>query len=160
MKAGITGHQNLGDPETVAWVAGALARVIETHGVQHGFTSLAIGADQMFAEILNEKTIPYTAVIPCREYEKTFQTKEHLENYRRLLQGATKAVSLNFIKPEENAFIAAGECVVDLSDFVIAVWDGLPAKGRGGTEEIVRYARSKEKLVAHINLVIRQVLQT
>jgi hypothetical protein len=36
----------------------------------------------------------------------------------------------------------AGEKVVDLSDTLLAVWDGLPAKGYGGTADVVTYARA------------------
>jgi hypothetical protein len=33
---------------------------------------------------------------------------------------------------------------VDLSDLLIAVWDGKEAKGKGGTADIVRYARERD----------------
>ncbi|MCA1708813.1 MAG: hypothetical protein LC808_38260, partial [Actinobacteria bacterium] len=43
--------------------------------------------------------------------------------------------------PSEDAFFAAGRRVVDLSDVVVAVWDGMEAKGKGGTGDVVTYAR-------------------
>lgn len=159
MKAGITGHQNLGNPETVAWVAENLKQAIMQYHIQHGFTSLAIGADQLFAEILYEHRIPYTAVLPCREIEKTFQTPAHLESYRRLLQNAAARETLDFIEPAEIAFFAAGKRVVDLADLVIAVWNGLPAKGLGGTADAVKYALSQKKSVLHINPMTRELME-
>ena len=157
MKAGITGHQNLGDEETVAWVAESLANAVAQHKIDYGFTSLAIGADQLFAQILRDRGIAYTAVLPCREIEKTFQTLEHLESYRRLFNSAASAETLNFIEPAEIAFFEAGKRVIDLSEIVIAVWNGLPAKGLGGTADAVKYAREQKKWVVHINPIKRQV---
>jgi hypothetical protein len=157
MKAGITGHQNLGEAETVAWVEAALKKAIAKHNVQHGFTSLAIGADQLFAQILHDKHVPYTAVLPCREIEKTFHTPAHLENYRRLLKNAAAVETLEFIEPEEKAFFEAGKRVVELSELVIAVWNGQPAKGLGGTADAVKYALDRKKPVVHINPITRQV---
>jgi len=157
MKVGITGHQNLGVPETVAWVEKTLQEVIAKHNFQHGFTSLAIGADQLFAQILRELNLPYTAIIPCREYEKTFQMSEYLENYRILHQSAAAVVTLDFGPPTETAFMAAGKRVVDLSDIVIAVWNGQPAQGLGGTADAVKYAREQKKRIVHINPITRQI---
>jgi len=35
--------------------------------------------------------------------------------------------------------------VVDLADLLIAVWDGKPARGPGGTADVVAYAASAGK---------------
>ncbi len=159
MKAGLTGHQNLGSSETVAWVVATLTEVIVKYEVHYGFTSLAIGADQLFAKILRDRNIPYTAVLPCREIEKTFKTPVDLENYRRLLENATEAETLDFVEPAEIAFFEAGKRVVDLSDLLIAVWNGLPAKGLGGTADAVKYALDQKKRVVHINPITKQVVE-
>ncbi len=159
MKAGITGHQKLGNPETVAWVMASLKNAIAQNNVQHGFTSLAIGADQLFAQILRDKNIPFTAVLPCREIEKTFKTPVDLENYRRLLKNAAEAETLDFIEPAEIAFFEAGKRMVDLSDIVIAVWNGQPAKGLGGTADAVKYALDQKKLIVYINPLTKQVYE-
>lgn len=151
MKAGITGHQNLGGQKNVDWVAAQIEHAVVQKHVTHGFTSLAIGADQIFARILRQRGVPYTAVIPCQKYEATFQTSEHLAQYRALLENAAHIVELDFKAPEEAAFMAAGRRVVELADFMIAVWNGLPAKGLGGTADVVQCARSANKRVLHLN---------
>ncbi len=158
MKVAITGHQNLGDEETVAWVKEALQQVIAEREVQHGFTALAIGADQLFAEILRERGIPYTAILPCREIAKTFQTQTHLENFHRLLKCASAVITLDFIEPTEIAFFETGKNTVDQADLVIAVWNGLPAKGLGGTADVVQYACVYMKQVVHLNPTNKQVM--
>jgi len=159
MKVGITGHQNLGEVETVAWVEKNLKDVVLKYNVHRGFTSLAIGADQLFAQILRDEDIPYTAILPCREIEKTFHTPAHLENYRRLLKHAAAVETLDFIDPAEIAFFEAGKRVVDLADLVIAVWNGQPAKGLGGTGDAVKYALDQKKRVVHINPINQQVTE-
>jgi polyphosphate kinase 2 (PPK2 family) len=43
----------------------------------------------------------------------------------------------------EDAYLAAGRWIVDHADRLVAVWDGRPARGRGGTAEVVAYARHR-----------------
>lgn len=50
----------------------------------------------------------------------------------------------------ERAYEAAGRYVVDHCDMLLAVWDGRPARGRGGTAEIIAYARRRERPLAVI----------
>jgi len=159
MTAGITGHQNLGSPETMAWVMEQIKQALVKYRIAHGFTSLAVGADQLFAQILREQNIPYTAVIPCREYEATFQTRADLKNYRGLLQTATGFQTLDFGPPTETAFMEAGKRVIDLADMLFAVWNGQPAKGLGGTGDAVKYALFRKKCVLHINPMTQQVTE-
>lgn len=52
---------------------------------------------------------------------------------------------------DEESYLAAGQKVVDLSNMMIAVWNGKPAAGLGGTADIVDYALQKKKQLYHIN---------
>lgn len=49
MKAGITGHQNLGDQATIAWVKETLADLVVENNVSHGFTCLLWNARTSFS---------------------------------------------------------------------------------------------------------------
>ena len=40
---------------------------------------------------------------------------------------------------------------------LIAIWDGLAAKGLGGTADIVRFAQSRSMRVLHIDTVARAI---
>ena len=69
-----------------------------------------------------------------------------------MLNRACKTTILKEAGPETGldevraqAYEAAGRYVVDHCDLLIAVWDGKPARGRGGTAEIVAYAREKKR---------------
>ena len=151
MKVGITGHQNLGSKETITWLSDVLATVVHKYGIDMGITSLAIGADQLYAQILRKKDIRYLAIIPSDQYEKTFANTSDLEKYNSLLHDASEVIKLPFNAPSEVAFYEAGKHMVNLSDMVIAIWDGQPAKGLGGTGDVVHYAHLAKKSILHIN---------
>jgi hypothetical protein len=112
-----------------------------------GVSSLASGADQLFAKIVVRMGAELHAVIPCAKYESTFFDKRALNQYHKLLQHAGKVEVLNHKDPSQSAFLHAGHRVVDLSQMVVAVWDGLNARGKGGTADIVRYAQEQAKEV-------------
>ncbi|MEO5877101.1 MAG: hypothetical protein ABIQ26_19070, partial [Streptosporangiaceae bacterium] len=46
-------------------------------------------------------------------------------------------------EPTDEAYLVAGHRVVKRSDLLLAVWDGRPAGGLGGTADIVAYARDR-----------------
>jgi hypothetical protein len=81
------------------------------------------------------------AVIPCYGYEGTFASQDDLRHFLALRKSAAILETLNYPEPSEEAFLAAGHRVVELSDLLIAVWDGKVARGKGGTADIVGYAR-------------------
>ena len=58
---------------------------------------------------------------------------------------------------DEDAYLVAGRRVVDLSDIVLAVWDGHPAKGKGGTADVVAYTIRRGVPLIHIDPVSRTV---
>lgn len=115
-----------------------------------GVCSLAVGSDQLFAtEVLREGGQLH-AVVPCKRYETTFAGSESLSRYESLLRRAVLVEFGAFPGPSEEAFFAAGKRVVTLSDRLLAVWDGKPARGRGGTADVVAYATALGKEVVVI----------
>jgi hypothetical protein len=138
-RVGITGHRDLGDT-THRLVAAALAAELAAYRPLHGISALAEGADQIFAEQVLDARGALTAVIPSADYGATFQTVAGEATYRRLRACATEVVELPFPSPSENAYWAAGREVVCRSDVLLAVWDGGPSGGMGGTADIVAFA--------------------
>lgn len=112
-----------------------------------GVTSLAAGADQLFAETVHVLGGRLHVIIPSRHYGSTFVNPSDRDSYRRLLARADTVDTLAFAQPSEEAFFAAGKAVVDASDLMCAVWDGMPAQGVGGSADVVSYARSRAKVV-------------
>jgi hypothetical protein len=141
MRVGVSGHQHV-PLAALAFVKEGIARTLsETKGDLLGVTSLAAGADQIFAKLVLERGRLHV-VIPCVEYEKSFSAAAGRHEYRALLSRAESTEALAFPGPSEEAFLAAGRRVVELSELLIAVWDGRPARGKGGTADIVEYAKS------------------
>jgi hypothetical protein len=110
-----------------------------------GYSSLAVGADQMFAEVVLAFQGQLRLVIPSRNYASTFANYNDLDRYERLLTRAATVETLDFAEPSEEAFFAAGREIVAKSDWLIAVWDGAPAQGLGGSADVVAYARAEGK---------------
>lgn len=147
---GVTGHQNI--------PAGALAYV--TAGIREqldrlerpvtGVGCLAAGADQLFATILAELGGRLNVVVPCDDYDSAFGTPAEAERYRLLLSTAASVERLPFPAPSQEAFMAAGIRVVERSSVLLAVWDGRPAVGYGGTADVVAHARS---LGRHVHVI-------
>jgi hypothetical protein len=52
-------------------------------------------------------------------------------------------VALEYTESTEQAHLDGGRAVVDNSSLLVAVWDGQPARGLGGTADVVAYARQR-----------------
>jgi hypothetical protein len=153
LTVGITGHRKLEDPAAWKWVRRELTALLGAVAPLTGITSLAIGADQLFAEVVLELKGDIEAVIPFPDYERTFTDETDLTRYR-LLKAASKRVEvLPDGANEDQAYLDAGRRVTDLSDLLVAVWDGQPARGLGGTADVVGYAARIGKRVVQFNPV-------
>lgn len=139
-RIGIAGHQNLPDAALVFVTAGIRACLVE-HDDVIGYSCLAAGADQLFAAEVLTAGGRLHVVIPCAGYLTTLTGADAAE-YRRLLAAADERTELAFPAPSETAYDAAGRTVAELSDVLIAVWDGEPARGLGGTGDVVAHARA------------------
>jgi hypothetical protein len=115
-------------------------------------SALAEGADRLVVrECLRREGATLLALLPLPidDYVEDFGTEASRREFDDLLG---QAVSVEFAEPmpsREESYERAGQLMVDRSDTVIALWDGRPAAGRGGTGDIVAYA------VAHHVPVIR-----
>lgn len=151
-RIGVTGHQRLVDPSDWPWVDAEINRILSgTPPPLTGFTSLAIGADQVFAEAVLRNRGDLMVILPFTGYELVFTEALDKQRFLDLIERASSVEILEGKENEEEAYLCAGKRVVDESDWVIAVWDGEPAAGRGGTADIVRYALSRRKPVIHMN---------
>lgn len=142
---GISGHQNA---PAVVWPL-MERRVVHLVGSSpfRGVSSLAAGADQEFADLVIRLGGDLVVVVPSDNYEASFELSKDRTRFEVLLDQALATVRLDYDESSEDAFFAAGRRVVDLCDLLVAVWDGLPAQGRGGTADVVAYARRQGKPV-------------
>jgi hypothetical protein len=146
MRIGITGHQRLQSESDWATVKAKIDEILAKAGQPLvGVTSLAIGADQVFADAVLARRGKLEVVIPFYGYELKFDEGPNRQSYRRLIESASAVDVLPARESDEAGYFEAGKRVVDRSDRMIAVWNGLPAAGLGGTADIVRYAEQKYK---------------
>lgn len=154
MHIGITGHQELADP---TWVRQEILRLLKPQGpLLVGVTSLAVGADQLFAQAVLDTGGALQIIMPFNEYADVFKPDGRKE-YERLLASASTIEILPLAGSQEESFFAAGKRVVDVSELVVAVWNGKPAAGLGGTADVVEYAKSQKKHYVHINPISQEV---
>lgn len=155
IRIGVTGHQHIPvrAREHVRRGLDAFLAAYDGQGKEVvGLSSLAWGADQLFAAAMLNAGHALRAVIPSHGYESTFD-RRGLTAYRTLLAGAERTagvVTLDYPEPCEEAFFAAGKRVVDGCDLLVAFWDGSPAAGKGGTGDAVAYARAQGRPVTVI----------
>lgn len=143
MKIGISGHQKRTGADW-QWVRGSMREWLTTANIESlvGLTSLAQGADQIFAETILEQRGQIVAIIPHTEYIKSFTDECSAENFQTLLS-TSKIVQLPDRKNREESYLRAGRYIVENSDLMFIVWDQRNAVGTGGTGDIAAYARDR-----------------
>lgn len=142
MRFGVTGHRIL-PPDIVDRAAEHWRRVLPRGARPHGVSNLADGADQLFAAHILAAGGTLEVVLPCEGYARTLIGEESRTRFEEFRRAAVTVVTMPYPEPSEQAFLAAGQAMVDRSDHLFAVWDGRPARGVGGTADIVAYARER-----------------
>ncbi|QOV96588.1 hypothetical protein [Novosphingobium sp. ES2-1] len=153
MKIGVTGHQQREGIDW-RWVRSRIDRYLAGKSIIFGYSSLAAGADQIFADAVLDAGGTLIAVVPMEDYPSQFKD-EPLREYSRLLAKA-QIVQLRSRKPDEGAFLDAGKWIARNVDCLVTVWDGEDAAGRGGTADIVVYAMALGRQVHHIDPIKRK----
>ncbi|MGA9993895.1 MAG: hypothetical protein WBP93_00710 [Pyrinomonadaceae bacterium] len=158
MRIGITGHQRLKEPARWGWVKQELDRLLSSLTPPLiGITSLAVGADQLFANAVLQHGGSLEILIPFVGYESTFSEERDRQEYIRLLRHALKHEVLEKYGSDEEAYLASGKRMVDQSELLVAVWDGMPAAGLGGTGDVVSYAVQQRERIIHLNPLTQEV---
>lgn len=142
VRFGVTGHQIL-PPRIVDRAEEHWRRVLPGGSQLYGVSSLAEGADQLFAAHVLAVGGVLEAILPCADYASSLATDDGRARFEQLRRAAGTVISLPFPKPSGQAFLAAGQVMVERCDHLFAIWDGRPARGLGGTADIVAYARAR-----------------
>lgn len=131
--------------------AAAFARVPQCLRLVSG---LAEGADTLTAQCAMIKGWRIDACLPFPRdtYLNDFPEGLSRDQFGSLLAKATAV----FVVPgerdrEDVAYESAGRVMLDQSDIVLALWDGDPARGRGGTAQIVAEAVARHIPVVRID---------
>ena len=113
-------------------------------------SALAEGADRLAAQAALSAGFALDVALPCASalYKTSFADEDSRGELNSLLAKARAVLVLPLAGDAEQppterlpaAFEVAGLTMLALSDILVAVWDGKPAEGRGGTGQIVEEA--------------------
>lgn len=140
---GVTGHR---DPpaEAEAPLRERFGEVLERLRQQHPsmqllvLSGLAAGADIFAAEEALERGVAVLACLPMpqAEYEKDF-TPQELERFRLVLSRCWDVVVVGASAERERNYVDVADFVAYYCHVLVAFWDGLQARGPGGTAQVV-----------------------
>lgn len=119
---------------------------------------LAEGSDRIVAEVglMLGAALECPLPFPVAEYERDFASAASRAAFRALLDRASAVIELPGRRGDaDSAYAAVGKAVLGRSDILLAVWDGAPAAGQGGTEEVVR-----EAIAQHLPVVWVHAIET
>jgi hypothetical protein len=139
----ISGHREL-PAETERIVEDALGSQIDnrTAGTLVGISCLADGADAIFAKSILKAGGSLEVIVPAEKYRDDLPADHHA-TYDALMAQAANVTRLDHVESDSDAHMEASMVMLDRADELLAVWDGQPARGYGGTADIVEVARQR-----------------
>lgn len=143
----VTGHRTLAGDEAAlrAAVQGGLRAIEEARpgAARRLVSALAEGADRLVAEEGLAAGWALSALLPMPRslYVEDFADASSRQRFRELLERASEVVEMPATaesgEPRSAAYARLGERLVAECAVLLAVWDGAPARGEGGTAEVV-----------------------
>ncbi len=121
-------------------------------GIVYGVSSAAAGGDQLFAESCLELEIPLRVLLPrpAEQFREDFD-EASWQRTERILKDAASVEVIGANQSRKEQFYDCGIQTVAESQLLVALWDGQPSRGAGGTQEIVSYAEKIGHPVAWIH---------
>ena len=165
IRIGVTGHRQARlagiDPAELEARIGALFDAV---GAAMGegarieiVTCLAEGADSIAARCAMARGWPFEVVLPfpAEIYAKDFADGPARERFDVELAAAHRTFALDCAREGEDAatlaYERAGRVVLAQCDILVGVWDGGPARGRGGTSQVITEAVAADIPVLHLD---------
>nr|WP_219905315.1 hypothetical protein [Actinopolyspora mortivallis] len=108
-----------------------------------GISCLADGADSLFARAVLDHGGELVVIVPAAQYREGLP-EDHHSVYDALLARASEVVRLSHVESTSQAHMEASLEMLSRADRLLAVWDGKPARGFGGTADIVKAAEERE----------------
>jgi len=152
---GVTGHRDIAvdDERLRTTVVRELERLQRAAPDRRAvvLSCLAEGADRLVARLaIDHLDAELVAVLPMppREYRRDFRSAASRRDFDALLEAASRRVTVDDldVRVEEShegqrarRYALAGAWLVERSNVLVAIWDGKPARGVGGTAQIVRW---------------------
>ena len=116
---------------------------------------IADGADQIAAEVALDLGWDLQAILPFERtaYRASLANEGARERFDHLMERADCLLELPG-DPDQSldAYVMTGRATVAHCDVLVAIWDGLPPRGRGGTGEVVQLALTRGTAIVHVPL--------
>ncbi len=153
---GVVGHRCIGDRAPItAGVEDAIERIAGAfpERLLTVCSALAEGSDRLAASCVLARPESHLEVVlplPRDEYLTDFETVESRREFLDLLGRAERPVTE--VPPQatrRDAYRAAGSCIVDRADVILALWDGDESSVTG---ELVREARRRRLPLAWVHV--------
>lgn len=149
LAVGAIGHRHLADLEKVL---GGVERAIRH--IRRSFpgskirvlSSLAEGADRLLVKRLlriGSTTLWVPLPLPIQDYMLDFKTSASRQEFSALLGKAEQVIQLPPASRRDQAYLSAGQYILDTCECLVAIWDGLPPQGTAGTGALVSLARQR-----------------
>ncbi|MGY4829955.1 hypothetical protein ACVNIS_15400 [Sphaerotilaceae bacterium SBD11-9] len=116
-------------------------------------SGLAEGADRHLATLALDAGYTLHALLPFQRdtYAADFASDASRADFTQLLARAAHVTELPGRRGfASQAYRRAGHALLDQADVLLAVWDGQPAQGAGGTAEVVNEACRRRIPVVHL----------
>ena len=133
----ITGHRKINFPVVHQGIEQLTNLAIEK-GCSCLLSGMAIGTDQVAAEVWITRQLTWKAILPCQDQSALWPIANQL-HYRKLL---TKASEIKVLYPkfERGVMQARNQYLVRHSNLGLAVWDGSETGGAFLTVQMARKA--------------------
>lgn len=153
LKIAVTGHRsnrisNEAESALTAIVEHLLARLKnESRQPIQVISALAEGADRIVVEAAILVDVPFRVILPfpAADYADDFASDASKQRFLELLEFAQATDTLVFAEQRKRSdgYVAVGDALLASADVLLAIWDGEPARGHGGTADVVRQALDK-----------------
>ncbi len=145
---GFTGHRRVTDLDSArAQIASALDRLLENQRVEWlAVSSAAEKGDLMFAEESSKRGLQWEVLLslPAMDFKQDF-SPERWVGVEKMIESADTVRVVAQEGNRDEAYLDCGIETVNACDVLIALWDGEPARGPGGTADIVTFARELKR---------------
>jgi hypothetical protein len=142
---GVTGHRDV-PVEAEAPLRARFGEILERMQAQHRsmpllvLSGLAAGADIFAAEEALDRGVAVLACLPMpqADYEKDFTPAER-ERFRRVLPRCWDIAVVGTSEQRGQDYVDVATFIAYYSHVLVAFWDGLEARGPGGTAQVVEF---------------------
>ena len=157
---GFTGHRTLPhEAQSRSVIYDFLAeKKASTAEILVGVTSVAAGGDLLFAESCLALEIPVRVLLPFEreEFAKDFDAATW-ERAEAVMRRAMSVEVIGDAAQRDEGYYACGIETVLRSEWQMGLWNGEPAKGLGGTEQVLTFANDIGRPVVWIHSVTGEV---